>query len=125
MHCDWLSAAGALSPTQDSRIVSELSLSVPPSLDGVRVDRAVALLADISRSAVDGLIEGGRVGGVGGREGPPPPKPMGQWCSAWCTPTRTSSLWTNLPAWLFTPEPGIEPAPWYTGYFPNAPTWLC
>lgn len=41
--------------------MSDLSLSVPPSLDGVRVDRAVALLADISRSAVDGLIEGGRV----------------------------------------------------------------
>jgi len=41
--------------------VSDLSLSVPPSLDGVRVDRAVALLADISRSAVDGLIEGGWV----------------------------------------------------------------
>src|ERR1035437_9122921 len=71
MHCDWLSAAGALSPTQDSRIVSDLSLSVPPSLDGVRVDRAVALLADISRSAVDGLIEGG------GAWGPAPPKADG------------------------------------------------
>jgi 23S rRNA pseudouridine1911/1915/1917 synthase len=41
--------------------VSELSVHVPPSLDGVRVDRAVALLADVSRSAVDVLVAGGRV----------------------------------------------------------------
>jgi len=41
--------------------VSELSVSVPSSLDGVRVDRAVALLADISRSAVDHLVASGRV----------------------------------------------------------------
>jgi 23S rRNA pseudouridine1911/1915/1917 synthase len=41
--------------------VSQLSVSVPSSLDGVRVDRAVALLADISRSAVDHLVASGRV----------------------------------------------------------------
>ncbi|HVB93736.1 MAG TPA: RluA family pseudouridine synthase [Acidimicrobiales bacterium] len=41
--------------------MSELSVSVPSSLDGVRVDRAVALLADISRSAVDHLVASGRV----------------------------------------------------------------
>jgi 23S rRNA pseudouridine1911/1915/1917 synthase len=41
--------------------VSQLSISVPSSLDGVRVDRAVALLADISRSAVDQLVASGRV----------------------------------------------------------------
>jgi 23S rRNA pseudouridine1911/1915/1917 synthase len=41
--------------------VSELSVQVPPSLEGVRVDRAVALLADVSRSAVDALVAGGRV----------------------------------------------------------------
>ncbi len=34
---------------------------VPASLDGVRVDRAVALLADVSRSAVDALVADGRV----------------------------------------------------------------
>jgi 23S rRNA pseudouridine1911/1915/1917 synthase len=41
--------------------VSDLSWPVPTSLDGVRVDRAVALLADVSRSAVDTLVEEGRV----------------------------------------------------------------
>ena len=41
--------------------MSQLSISVPSSLDGVRVDRAVALLADISRSAVDHLVASGRV----------------------------------------------------------------
>lgn len=41
--------------------MSQLSISVPSSLDGVRVDRAVALLADISRSAVDDLVASGRV----------------------------------------------------------------
>ncbi len=41
--------------------MSELSVTVPASLDGVRVDRAVALLADVSRSAVDALVAAGRV----------------------------------------------------------------
>lgn len=41
--------------------MDELSISVPSSLDGVRVDRAVALLADIPRSAVDDLVAAGRV----------------------------------------------------------------
>ncbi len=41
--------------------MSDLSVTVPASLDGVRVDRAVALLADVSRSAVDALVAGGRV----------------------------------------------------------------
>jgi 23S rRNA pseudouridine1911/1915/1917 synthase len=41
--------------------VSDLSVTVPASLDGVRVDRAVALLADVSRSAVDALVAAGRV----------------------------------------------------------------
>jgi len=41
--------------------VSDLSVVVPASLDGVRVDRAVALLADVSRAAVDALVAGGRV----------------------------------------------------------------
>ena len=41
--------------------MTELSVEVPSSLEGVRVDRAVALVADISRSAVDGLIGQGRI----------------------------------------------------------------
>lgn len=41
--------------------MSELSLEVPASLSGVRVDRAVALVADLSRSAVDALVRSGRV----------------------------------------------------------------
>jgi 23S rRNA pseudouridine1911/1915/1917 synthase len=41
--------------------MSELSVHVPSSLEGVRVDRAVALLADVSRSSVDGLVASGRV----------------------------------------------------------------
>jgi 23S rRNA pseudouridine1911/1915/1917 synthase len=38
-----------------------LSVEVPSSLEGVRVDRAVALLADVSRSTVEQLIADGRV----------------------------------------------------------------
>ncbi len=38
-----------------------LTVEVPKSLDGVRVDKAVALLADLSRSSVDTLIQEGRV----------------------------------------------------------------
>jgi 23S rRNA pseudouridine1911/1915/1917 synthase len=41
--------------------MSELCVTVPVTLDGVRVDRAVALLADRSRSSVDGLMVAGRV----------------------------------------------------------------
>ncbi|MEI7859633.1 MAG: RluA family pseudouridine synthase [Acidimicrobiales bacterium] len=41
--------------------MSTLSVVVPASLDGVRVDRAVALLADVSRSSVDLLVTDGRV----------------------------------------------------------------
>jgi len=41
--------------------VNSLTVVVPASLDGVRVDRAVALLADVSRSAVDALVADGRV----------------------------------------------------------------
>ena len=41
--------------------MSDLSVVVPASLEGVRVDRAVALLADVSRSAVDALVSAGRV----------------------------------------------------------------
>lgn len=38
-----------------------LTLVVPASLAGVRVDKAVALVADLSRSTVNALIEEGRV----------------------------------------------------------------
>ncbi len=41
--------------------MSAISVTVPASLDGVRVDRAVALLADVSRAAVDDLVADGRV----------------------------------------------------------------
>ncbi len=41
--------------------MSVLTVTVPASLDGVRVDRAVALLADLSRSAVNVLVADGRV----------------------------------------------------------------
>ena len=41
--------------------MNSLTVVVPASLDGVRVDRAVALLADVSRSAVDALVADGRV----------------------------------------------------------------
>ncbi len=41
--------------------MTTLSVVVPSSLDGVRVDRAVALLADVSRSSVDALVGAGRV----------------------------------------------------------------
>ena len=41
--------------------MSGISVVVPASLDGVRVDRAVALLADVSRSSVDVLVDDGRV----------------------------------------------------------------
>lgn len=38
-----------------------LTVAVPASLDGVRVDKAVALVADLSRSTVDTLVAEGRV----------------------------------------------------------------
>ena len=41
--------------------VSALDVEVPSTLDGVRVDRVIALLADLSRSAVNQLIADGRV----------------------------------------------------------------
>jgi 23S rRNA pseudouridine1911/1915/1917 synthase len=41
--------------------VTAISLVVPASLDGVRVDKAVALLAELSRSSVDRLVDEGRV----------------------------------------------------------------
>jgi len=41
--------------------MSTFTVVVPASLDGVRVDRAVAMLADVSRAAVDGLVASGRV----------------------------------------------------------------
>ena len=36
--------------------MTTLTLAVPASLDGVRVDKAVALMADLSRSAVNDLV---------------------------------------------------------------------
>lgn len=41
--------------------VTEMASVVPGALDGVRVDKAVALIAGLSRSAVDALIERGGV----------------------------------------------------------------
>ena len=41
--------------------MSVITLVVPASLDGVRLDKAVALVADLSRSSVDRLVEAGRV----------------------------------------------------------------
>jgi 23S rRNA pseudouridine1911/1915/1917 synthase len=41
--------------------MTSLSVEVPASLEGVRVDRVVALLADVSRSTVEHLIADGRV----------------------------------------------------------------
>jgi 23S rRNA pseudouridine1911/1915/1917 synthase len=41
--------------------MTTLTLAVPASLDGVRVDKAVALMADLSRSAVNDLVASGRV----------------------------------------------------------------
>jgi 23S rRNA pseudouridine1911/1915/1917 synthase len=41
--------------------VTVLAVTVPASLDGVRVDKAVALVADVSRSSVNTLIDEGRI----------------------------------------------------------------
>jgi 23S rRNA pseudouridine1911/1915/1917 synthase len=41
--------------------VTVLTVTVPASLDGVRVDKAVSLVADLSRSTVNSLVEQGRV----------------------------------------------------------------
>ena len=41
--------------------MSTLAVPVPASLDGVRVDRSVALLADLSRSTVERLVAAGKV----------------------------------------------------------------
>ena len=44
-----------------SEVEGPLVVAVPPLLAGVRVDRAVAMLADVSRSVATGLIAAGRV----------------------------------------------------------------
>jgi len=44
-----------------SEVEGPLVVEVPPLLAGVRVDRAVAMLADVSRSVATGLIAAGRV----------------------------------------------------------------
>jgi len=41
--------------------MNELTVTVPATLHGVRVDRAVALLADRSRSSVEAMVVSGRV----------------------------------------------------------------
>jgi 23S rRNA pseudouridine1911/1915/1917 synthase len=41
--------------------VTVLTATVPASLDGVRVDKAVSLVADLSRSTVNTLVDQGRV----------------------------------------------------------------
>ena len=41
--------------------MTDLSVTVPASLDGVRVDKAVALVADVPRALVNDLIGSGRV----------------------------------------------------------------
>jgi 23S rRNA pseudouridine1911/1915/1917 synthase len=41
--------------------VTVLTVTVPASLDGVRVDKVVSLVADLSRSTVNSLVEQGRV----------------------------------------------------------------
>ena len=41
--------------------MSVVRIEVPAALDGVRVDKAVALVADVSRSSVTALIAEGRV----------------------------------------------------------------
>jgi 23S rRNA pseudouridine1911/1915/1917 synthase len=41
--------------------VTVVTVTVPASLDGVRVDKAVALVADLSRATVNGLVAEGRV----------------------------------------------------------------
>ena len=63
VHHRRLHPVGPLDPVRRAPDVSELRVTVPASLEGVRVDRAVALLADVSRSAVDALVADGRVRG--------------------------------------------------------------
>ncbi len=41
--------------------MTALVVTVPSSLDGVRVDKAVALVADVSRSTVNSMIDEGRI----------------------------------------------------------------
>jgi 23S rRNA pseudouridine1911/1915/1917 synthase len=41
--------------------VSTVTVTVPASLDGVRVDKAVALVSDVSRSAVNTMIDENRI----------------------------------------------------------------
>jgi 23S rRNA pseudouridine1911/1915/1917 synthase len=49
-----------VSPDTDD-FENELTIEVPASLHGVRVDRAVAMVADVSRAAAATIIEEGRV----------------------------------------------------------------
>jgi RNA-binding protein YlmH len=72
-----------------------VTVEVPATLSGVRVDRGVAMLADVSRAVAAELVEAGRVfvDGVPVASGRrlPPPRPPKQACdSQWFTPTTTS-----------------------------------
>ena len=122
-----------------------LRSTVPASLDGVRVDKAVALLADLSRSSVDALIAEGRVTVDGravrsrstalacgqelrdrprrrcrlhGHRRRTPRSP-----STWSTRTPTLIV-VDKPAGLVVhPGPGTGPAPWSTGCSTGIPSW--
>lgn len=76
-----------------------LSVTVPASLDGVRVDRAVALLADLTRSAVDGLVTAERV------------RVDGRTVGSRSTPLRAGqALEVDLPEDVGVDRPGPDPS---------------
>ncbi len=76
-----------------------LSVTVPASLDGVRVDRAVALLADLTRSAVDGLVTAERV------------RVDGRTVGSRSTPLREGqALEVDLPEDVGADRPGPDPS---------------
>ena len=50
-----------LAPDDTSGIARRIAETIPASLEGVRIDRVVSLIADISRSAAADLIQSGGV----------------------------------------------------------------
>ena len=119
-------------------------VTVPASLDGVRVDRAVALLADVSRAAVAELVADGRVavdGRAGRHAGARPSSPAGRWpstvrdedrrpasspnrtsrCTS-STPTTRSSSSTSPPASWSTRAPAHRTGRSSTGCWPASPS---
>jgi len=123
---------------------ASMSMEVPNLLSGVRVDRGVAMMADVSRAVAAQLIADGRVlvdgvavtvgrtfheggfhvdrapartGGGPGRAG------GGRGVPGGATPTPRWRWWTSRPGWWSIPAPGTMRARWWEDCCRGSRTW--